>query len=250
MSASQTPPPGPPYDPWQAAPGGPQPAHPEDKGPGTGAEIRRAALVSLGLVLAGVLMGLLWLWLAPRVPLVSDGKAVYLKDSEGEQAIGTDGVFVLLGLGLGLVSGAVVFLIQRRGGVPLVVGLVVGALLGSVVAWRLGIWLGPTQDVVAHARAVGENKTFDAPLELGAKGVLLAWPLAAVALHLLLTGVFGPREAVPFPQGPWAGGPQWTSTGAPPRPEGGSGPQGGDGTPAPYAPPQQPGGQGQGPQRG
>jgi len=30
------------------------------------------------------------------------------------------------------------------------------------VAWGIGEWFGPTDDVVAHARAVGEGVTFDA----------------------------------------------------------------------------------------
>ena len=46
-----------------------------------------------------------------------------------------------------------------------------GGLLGSLLAWRLGIWLGPESDVIAHAKAVGKGVTFPAPLKLGAKGV-------------------------------------------------------------------------------
>ncbi|KNB52676.1 hypothetical protein [Streptomyces caatingaensis] len=168
------------------------------------AELPSAAVVAAVVTVSGVLLGFLWLWLAPRVPLISDGKAVFLRSSEGEQAIGADGTFALLGLGFGAVSATVVFLLRRAGGVGPVTGLAVGALLGSLVAWRLGMWLGPTSDVVAHARAVGKGVVFDAPLRLGAKGMLLAFPLAAMAVHLLLTALFGPRDEVPGP-GPEAG---------------------------------------------
>lgn len=169
-------------------------------------EVREAAVITVAVALVGVLLGLLWWWLAPHVPLVGDqsGKSwvVYLKDSEGEQAAGVDGTFTLLGLGFGLVSAVAVFLWRRRGGVPLVVALGLGGLLGSLLAWRLGIGLGPESDVIAHAKAVGKGVTFPAPLKLGAKGALLAWPLGAALVHLGLTALFGPRDPeVPYPQG-------------------------------------------------
>ncbi|MDF3297070.1 hypothetical protein [Streptomyces tropicalis] len=170
-------------------------------GPGMPAEIREGAVVTAAVTLSGALLGLLWWWLAPHVPLVADvvdnSWVVYFKDTEGEQAIGVDGTFTLLALAFGAVSAAAVFLARRRGGVPLVAGLGVGALLGSLLAWRLGVWLGPGQDVIAHAKAVGKGVVFSAPLKLGAKGALLAWPLAALVVHLGLTALFGPRDPDP-----------------------------------------------------
>ncbi|MFI1966627.1 hypothetical protein ACH429_21370 [Streptomyces pathocidini] len=191
----------PPHDPRRKPPAPGAPVGSEDAGgdddggPGlTRADFRRGALIALGLTAAGVLLGLLWLWLAPRVPLISDGKAVYFKDSEGEEAIAADGTFVLIAAGFGLLTALAVFLLFRRGGIAVVVGTVVGALLGSIVAWRLGVWLGPTSDVPAHARAVGAGKVFEAPLQLRAKGALMIWPLMAAAAHLALTAFFGPRD--------------------------------------------------------
>lgn len=161
-------------------------------------ELREAAVITVAVALGGVLLGLLWWWLAPHVPLVGAevdrSWVVYLKDTEGEQAAGVDGTFTLLALALGLVSAVAVFLWRRRGGVPLVVALGLGGLLGSVLAWRLGVWLGPESDVLAHAKAVGKGVTFSAPLKLGAKGALLAWPLAALLVHLGLMALFGPRD--------------------------------------------------------
>lgn len=161
-------------------------------------EVREAAVITIAVALGGVLLGLLWWWLAPHIPLVGDevdkSWVVYLKDTEGEQAIGVDGTFTLLGLAFGVVSAVVVFLLRRRGGVPLTVALGVGGLLASVLAWRLGVWLGPESDVLAHAKAVGKGVTFSAPLKLNAKGALLAWPFAALLVHLGLTALFGPRD--------------------------------------------------------
>ncbi|MFE3143278.1 DUF2567 domain-containing protein [Streptomyces scopuliridis] len=200
MTAPLTPPHQPPHDdPWQTPPGGgsPYPGAEAEKGPDMRTELRQAVVVMVAVAVLGLALGLLWLWLSPRVPLISDETAVFLKDTEGEEAIAADGTFLLLALAFGVVSAVLVFVFRRHGGIPLVVGLALGGLLGAVLAWRVGVWFGPTSDVVAHARAVGKGVTFDAPLELNAKGALLAWPIAAMVVHLALTALFGPRDPEP-----------------------------------------------------
>ncbi|MGC0332583.1 putative membrane protein YfcA [Streptomyces sp. SAI-170] len=161
-------------------------------------ELREAAVITVAVAVCGVLLGVLWNWLAPRIPLVADvvdgSWVVYVKDTEGEQAIGVDGTFTLLALAFGAVTALAVFLWRRRGGAPLVVALALGGLLGSLLAWRLGMWLGPADDVLAHAKEVGKGVTFSAPLKLGAKGALLAWSVGALLIHLGLTALFGPRD--------------------------------------------------------
>ncbi len=64
--------------------------------------------------------------------------------------MGVDGTFTLLAVAFGVVSALVVFLLRRRGGVPLVAALTLGGLLASFITWRLGVWFGPTKDVLAH----------------------------------------------------------------------------------------------------
>jgi hypothetical protein len=161
------------------------------------AELLRGALIALLVGVGGVVLGLLWLWLSPRIPMVSDGKAVYLKDTEGEEAIGGDGTFVVIAAILGAVSAALVFRRHRTGGVGAVLGLAAGGVLASVIGWRLGVWLGPPPDIVAHAKAVGPQVVFDGPLGLRAKSALVAWPAAAMLTHLGLTSVLGPRDGEP-----------------------------------------------------
>ncbi|WP_329069229.1 ABC transporter permease [Streptomyces sp. NBC_01429] len=241
MTAPLTPPHQPPHDdPWQTPPPGLSPYS------GSGAErdsdfdlkseLRQGVAVLVAVALVGLALGLLWMWLAPRVPLVSDDTAVFLKDTEGEEAIAADGTFLLLALGFGVLSAVLVFLFRRRGGIAVVAGLALGGVLGSVLAWKFGAWLGPTSDVVAHARAVGKGVTFDAPLELNAKGVLLAWPVAAMVVHLALTALFGPRD--PEPEWDWGPAPMYGTPHTPPAPQA---------SPAPHMPeasqaPRRPGG--------
>jgi hypothetical protein len=166
-------------------------------------DLRDSALILVAVTLLGIALGFLWLWLAPRVPLVSNDEAVFLKDTEGEEAIGADGTFLLLGVALGVLTAVAVFLFRRRGGIALVLALAVGAVLGSLLGWGIGVWFGPSRDVVEQARQVGEGVTFDAYLDLRAKGALLAWPVAAMLVHLGLTALFGPRDPEPeWPTGP------------------------------------------------
>ncbi|MFE2289308.1 hypothetical protein ACFXDJ_34700 [Streptomyces sp. NPDC059443] len=163
------------------------------------ADIRDGAAIALAVGVTGVLLGLLWVWLAPRVQYISNGEAVFLRDTESEARIGSDAVFFLLALGFGVLSALAVFLWRRRGGVPQVVGLVLGSAFGALAGWQLGLRLGPSSDLVAVARRVGKGVPFDAPMELLAHGALLAWPMAAVIVHLALTALWGPRESVAPP---------------------------------------------------
>ncbi|MFE3995320.1 hypothetical protein ACFXPW_27025 [Streptomyces goshikiensis] len=183
----------------------------------TPADIRDGAAVALLVGVAGVLLGALWVWLAPRVQYVSNGEAVFLRNTEGEGRIGSDGTFLLLSAGLGALSAVAVFLWRRRGGVPLVIGLGVGSVFAALVGWRVGLWLGPTSDLVVAAGKAGKGVPFDAPMQLLAYGVLLGWPMVAILVHLGLTAVWGPYEPPADGGEPWAGA-YTTPEGLLPRP--------------------------------
>lgn len=174
-------------------------------------ELRIGALAAVGGALLGVVLGLLWLWLAPRVGLVVKGDQLLYTDPEGEQRAGADSVFALLALGAGVVTALAAFLLTRRrgGGIAVAVGLAVGGVAGSLIGWQLGIRLGPASDLVAHAKQVGEGGRFSAPLELGAHGALLVWPVTAMVVLLVLSAAFGKREQDPPPYwaGPWGAPP-------------------------------------------
>ncbi|MER6319941.1 hypothetical protein ABT237_40275 [Streptomyces sp. NPDC001581] len=168
-------------------------------------DIRDSAVVALAIGVAGLLLGALWVWLAPRVQYVANGESVFLRSSESEARIASDGTFVLLSVGLGVLTAVGVFLWRRAGGVPLVIGLAVGSCFAALVGWRFGLWLGPTSDLPAAAAKAGQGVPFDAPLQLLAHGALLAWPLAAVLVHLGLTALWAPREPDPVPVYGWSG---------------------------------------------
>ncbi|MFG3049808.1 hypothetical protein ACGFZP_02480 [Kitasatospora sp. NPDC048239] len=168
-------------------------------------ELRLGVLITLVCVLLGLVVAALWVWLAPKVPLVVDGNRILYGDPEGEQRAGADSVFALIGLGAGIVTALGAFLLSRRrgGGIAVAVGLALGGLLGSVAAWRLGIWMGPGDDLIAQASKAGNGGHFDAALELGAHGALLVWPMVAMVALLAFSAAFGKREEDPPPY--WAG---------------------------------------------
>ncbi|MGH8869795.1 MAG: ABC transporter permease [Actinomycetes bacterium] len=150
------------------------------------ADIRAGLVVAVALAAAGVLVGAAWAWWAPRLVAVVGEQGVFLADPEGQGPITVDARFALLGALAGLVSGAVVFLALAHRGVAAAIGLAVGGLAGSLVAWRLGLWLGPEAVSVA-ARGAAAGTRIDVPVELRATGTLLSWPLLAVATQLVLT---------------------------------------------------------------
>ncbi|MGW6913174.1 hypothetical protein ACWGB8_05025 [Kitasatospora sp. NPDC054939] len=183
---------------------GPEPAAgKERRAPAPELQIGAATVVAC--VLLGLAMAALWAWLAPKVPLQVDGNRVLYADPEGEQRAGADAVFALLGLGAGVLTALGAFLVTRRrgGGIAVAVGLAVGGLLGSLGARWLGVRLGPDADLLAQAARAGDGGRFEADLELGAQGALLAWPMAAMVVLLALSAAFGKREEDPPPY--WAG---------------------------------------------
>lgn len=162
-------------------------------------DLRREILIGLALVLgsavAGLLFGVLWHTMAPRVPLYSDGTAVYLRDPEGEQQITGDGAFALIGACFGVLAAALSYVLTRRRGAGLAVpiGLTLGGLAAGWVAWQLGVHMGQ-QDILKLASTVPKNTNFPRPLALGAKTAMVAWPMAALLTFLGATALFTPKD--------------------------------------------------------
>jgi len=160
-------------------------------------ELLIGAALLAGSALLGLLMGLIWHWVAPRVPLYADSQDIYLLNPEGEQSIATDMYFAIIGVVCGLVTGGLAYWRSRarEGGLGVSFGLVLGGLLGGYIAWRLGVHLGPTGNIIATAKSVPLGRTFYGPTVLTAKGVLLAWPAAALLVLVALTALFTPKPA-------------------------------------------------------
>ncbi|MBR7837113.1 hypothetical protein KDL01_27800 [Actinospica durhamensis] len=154
---------------------------------------------ALSLV-AGVIVGVAWRYLAPPVHgviTVSGGqKAAYYENPETKGFVGQDGMFAVCGVVAAvLLALAAFFWFRRRApiGVALALG---GAGIGAsyLAAW-FGVWLGPGRgSVIASTNGVAANQVFDLPLNIGATGVIWLWPAVAVGLYFLLMLVFGPSD--------------------------------------------------------
>lgn len=149
-------------------------------------QLRITVLTIFVLGPAGIVAGLLWYWLSPDVPyLVLRGEAVPL-DPEEAGLIGFDGVFAMIAVVAGLLSGVIGYLAGgRRYDVALLAGLAAGGVVAALIAWRIGhqIDLGSFQQAV---RSAPEGKRITGVADLRARGVLTLWPLFAVATYGLL----------------------------------------------------------------
>lgn len=150
---------------------------------------RRLLAPMLGCSALGVVVGLLWVVLVPRVRylVTADGLAIDPRTSQG--SVAADGWLALLCVAAGLLATLLAYVVtRRRGGHPdgwLLAGLVVGGAAGSLLAWRLGVALAPDDlDVLAAGRRPGAS--FPGGLRLRAGGVLALWPVTSVALFFAL----------------------------------------------------------------
>jgi hypothetical protein len=170
-----------------------------------------ALIIGALTMVFGVLVAVIWRAVAPLVQgvvSVSNGqKSAYYTNPETKGFVGQDGTFGVCACAAAIVLAVVAFVwFRRRGPIGAALGLG-GAGIGAAyfAAW-FGTRLGPgAGSVLAAAKNVPNNGTFDLPLRIGATGVIWLWPVVAVGLYFLLMLVFGPADPEPqeqFPQ--WA----------------------------------------------
>jgi hypothetical protein len=151
-----------------------------------------AALAVTGACLAvGLLAGAIWAVAAPRPSVVAVEDGAALDPLTTEAFFGGDGWFVVVVAASGMLVGIGTWTRTRDDGVGALLGLAMGGLLGAVVAWRVGVWLAG--DPIVAPPPPGER--VDAPLRLGARGAIFAWPVVAVTAYFVLTAGFARVEA-------------------------------------------------------
>ncbi len=170
-----------------------------------GPEPGRALLVAGLLVLAGALLGLLggvvWAGVAPRVVYqvyTLKPPTAYAVNPETNAFIAADGIYTFVALGGGALLGlAGYWLGVRRYGAAPMIGTVAGAIAAAFIAQWLGNVLtgGRAFNGVLAASKPGEF--LRAPIMLGSHGALVFWPVAAALLAggLELLSVMRARQA-------------------------------------------------------
>lgn len=103
------------------------------------AHLLRVLSVTGMLVVLGFPLGIVWQFSTPRVKLLHVEGGWGLAEENPEQYMAADGLFALIGIGVGIVVAIVVWATMRRNRGPLMLtGLVVGSILCQTVAWRFG----------------------------------------------------------------------------------------------------------------
>ena len=151
-------------------------------------EIYAAVCTVLALCAVGAGLASVWSAVSPKVSVVATADGPTIQPGGGEEFFAGDGMFLLLGLIAGMLTGAVLwYAASRWRGPVLLVGLAVGGVLSSLVAWQLGrhIGLAEYQELLSGADA---GRRFDRPVDVRAHGVLLAQPISAVATYVVLAG--------------------------------------------------------------
>lgn len=150
-------------------------------------------LVLLACVVAGAVVGVVWEVLTPLPRLQVVGDRVLLPGAEDETAVAADGWFAVCAGVAGIVSAVAVFVRVREARISVLAGLTLGGLLAAVIAWRVGVAVGP-DSVRAEAAGLSDGESFSGPLELSAVGVLFTWPLTAVITYFALAAGTDPHR--------------------------------------------------------
>ncbi|WP_125615667.1 hypothetical protein [Specibacter cremeus] len=123
---------------------------------------------------AGIPVGVLWWLLAPGGAFFGSGKDINLWVSR-DLALG--GLGVVAGVA---VSAVLVPAMGRPGAVVKVVVATLGAVLGSLLAWRLGVFLGGL-----FAPQPADAPSPSIAFSLRSPSILLLWPLAGCLVTFL-----------------------------------------------------------------
>lgn len=141
--------------------------------------VTSTARAALWAVPAGALTGVVWWLVSPLARYEKETGGVIGVGRESETAIAADGWFAVTAVVVGVLAGLAVAFLARGDRLVALVGLTLAGLLGSLVAWRVGVALGPAS-IDTQAAGLQAGTRFDGPLRLSALGVLLVWPTASV----------------------------------------------------------------------
>lgn len=149
------------------------------------ADLLVAFVLALSVAASGLIIGVVWAWIGPHVPVLMTSSGPILADYYGESAFGSQVTFGALGLGVGALLGPVAYLIRRRRGPIMLIGLAVGSLAGAWISWKVGAWVGRDHylDLLHHAAA---GRRFPRPVQLDATGLVFLEPLIAVLGYVVI----------------------------------------------------------------
>lgn len=151
-----------------------------------------SAVTLVAFLAGGVVAAALWDWFAdPPYSVVSGDNAFQGSEQLGRR-FGIDAAFAWASLTVAVPLGALVGVRWHRVGWPLAFTLTVAGAIASVIAWRLGVVLGPAAPRELLVAAQDGDRLYE-PLELHAVGLLLTAPVGALIGFMVAVAAVGDR---------------------------------------------------------
>ena len=180
-------------------------------GPQPGPALLAAVLIVVGSAVVGLVAGLIWAAVAPRVQYqvqTLHPPTAYATNAETSGFIAADGWYCVIALVGGALIGLVAyqFAVRRYGPVAMT-----GVVIGSVVAAFVTAWVGHQASGALGFNALlasAKPGTYlYAPISLGSHGALAFWPFAAAAVAggLGLMTMLRERHEAPYGWTPMPG---------------------------------------------
>lgn len=165
----------------------------------TGSWARGIALTVGVFAVLGAIAG--WVWsrvvVPPEFMLYRGGYAYYASEAEFAHAFDMDLAFAITGAVAAVLGGAAVGWWSWRLGWLVTVLAAAGAIGAAVLAWQLGGVLGPAS-LADSASGAQRGDTFTGPVELGARSILLIWPIAALIGVMVAVWLRAPRDEIVY----------------------------------------------------
>lgn len=154
-----------------------------------------AASAALALLLAPY-VGMLWQYLAPAPTYLNVAGEIFLDNQDTSEFIAADGTFLIVGLLVGLVCGALGYW-RYRLDLGAILGMTIAAAIGALIAREVGEAFGPAP-IAQSALGLPVGQTTTGALELKSDGVLLGWPVGVLIAYLsLIAGLDRPARRTP-----------------------------------------------------
>ncbi|MGW1346653.1 hypothetical protein ACWCOV_36760 [Kribbella sp. NPDC002412] len=156
------------------------------------------AVTVIGFLVAGVVAGWAWQQFSPLAQYTVDEQGGALGEEQMTRVFGPDGAFTAIGFLVALVLGGALFWWLRNYGPWSVAIVTLGAVLGSGVAWGVGMLLGhdPLQPRLEAAKP---GDLVSAPLELHTWTPAAAWLVGAALAAAIIAATTWRAEPTTTP---------------------------------------------------
>ncbi|MBC7632739.1 hypothetical protein [Aeromicrobium sp.] len=153
--------------------------------------LRRSASATAVMIALGVASGFVWLLLANPAEWEVRSTGIVLTEAAAKGQFSVIVTFVLVGAGVSLAWGSVSGWLLRDLGWLITPLVVVVTLAAAVIAWRVGVGLGPPEPASVTGPSIGDKL----PATLAVDGItpFLVWPIFGL-LGVLLASWLGRKD--------------------------------------------------------